>query len=81
MHGDAWQVFTQTDIALLVLAVVAGGLALLAYTGRATPLPGVIGGAGALAAVLTLYRLLNPPAPTGCCIHWRARTWPSPTPP
>ncbi len=65
LHVNAWQVFQTIDIVLLVVGIVAGGLALLAYSGRAVALPGLLGAAGALAAVLALYRVLVPPGPDG----------------
>jgi hypothetical protein len=64
LHVDAWQAFSQTDVALMVLAVVAGGLALLSATGRASGVAGALAGAGAVAAVITLHRILSPPGPT-----------------
>jgi hypothetical protein len=65
LHVDAWQIFQQTDVVLLVLAVIAGGLAILAYTGRATGVEGVIAVAGAVALVVTGHRIISPPGPAG----------------
>ncbi len=65
IHLTAWQAFTQTDAILLVLAVVGGGLALLAATDRAAGVARVVCAAGGVALALALYRYLNPPGPDG----------------
>lgn len=65
LHLTAWQAFAQTDAILLVLAVVGGGLALLAVTDRAAGVARVVCAAGGLAFALALYRCLSPPGPDG----------------
>jgi hypothetical protein len=64
-HVTAWQLFTTGPALILVLSVVAGGLALLALTGRAAYVGQVIAGAGAAGFVLAFYRVLVRPGPSG----------------
>lgn len=64
-HVTAWQLFTSGPAFILVLSVVAGGLALLALTGRAANVGQVIAGTGAGGFVLACYRVLVRPGPDG----------------
>ncbi len=64
-HVTAWQLFTTGPALILVLSVIAGGLGLLALTGRAANVGQIIAGAGAGGFVLALYRVLVRPGPGG----------------
>lgn len=64
-HVDAWQVFSQTDVVLVVCGMVAGCLALLVYTERAAGVAGLIAAAGTIAFLVALHRVLSPPGPDG----------------
>ena len=64
-HTSAWQVMTTIPGVLLGAAVVGGGLSLLAVSGRASSVAKLVSLAGAVAAVLVVYRLAAPPAPDG----------------
>jgi hypothetical protein len=65
IHLNAWQVFSQTDIVLVVAGAAAGGMALLTYTGRAAGVARLIAACGGLALALAAYRLASPPGPSG----------------
>ncbi len=67
-HVTAWQAFKTMPAVLLVVAVIAGGLALLALTDRAriTSQPTML--AGAVGAVLVGYRIVVPPG-QGSFVH------------
>lgn len=60
-HVTAWQAFKTMPAVLLVAAVVGGGLALLALSDRAGNTAKVSLAAGAVAAVLVGYRVVDPP--------------------
>jgi hypothetical protein len=57
LHVTAWQVFTTTPAVLLVVGVIAGGLALLTLAGNAVGLSRVVVWAGAVGLLFGLYRL------------------------
>lgn len=63
--ADAWQAFSLIDIVLLIVAVAAMGLALLGPSRSDLELPvtasAVVTSFGALAVVLVLLRLIDPP--------------------
>ena len=67
-HVTAWQVFKTTPAVLLVVAVIAGGLAVLALTDRAGNTSQITMLAGALGAVLVGYRIAVPPG-QGSFVH------------
>ena len=62
---SAWEAFSFIDILLFVAAAVAVGIAVLKSTGNEfdLPVPGgtLVAGAGALAVLLILFRLLDTP--------------------
>ena len=60
-HLTAWQVLKTTPVVLLVVAVIAGGLALMALTDRAGNVaqPTMLG--GGVGILLVGYRILVPP--------------------
>jgi predicted lysophospholipase L1 biosynthesis ABC-type transport system permease subunit len=62
----AWEAFTVTDVVLALVGVTAllFGAAAIMRPAAAFPVPGssVVGGFGALGAVLVVIRLVNPPA-------------------
>jgi hypothetical protein len=60
----AWQAFTFTPAVLLVVGVVAGGLALLTLTERAVGVGGMIAGAGACGVAMAGYRVVDRPGPS-----------------
>ncbi len=64
-HVTAWQLFTTGPALVLALSVIAGGLALLALTGRAANVGQIIAGAGAGGFLLVFYRVLVRPGPGG----------------
>lgn len=65
LSANAWESFSFIDILLFAAVVVAVGLAALRATGNDLnlPLPAgtLVAGAGALAVLLILFRLLNTP--------------------
>jgi len=65
LHVTAWQAFTFSPAVLLVVGVVAGGLALLALTERAAGVAGVIAGAGMCGVAMAAYRIADRPGLTG----------------
>jgi hypothetical protein len=65
LHLTAWQAMTTTPALVLVTAVIGGGLALLALTGRADGVARVIAAAGGATVLLVLYRLVSRPGPGG----------------
>jgi hypothetical protein len=64
-HVTAWQTMTTIPGVLLAAAVVGGGLSLLAVSGRASSVAKLVSFAGAIAAVLVVYRWAAPPGPGG----------------
>jgi hypothetical protein len=62
---NAWELFDFIDIILLVAIVVAVGLAVLTAAARTVALPvaasAITAGLGILAAILVLYRIIDPP--------------------
>ena len=65
IHVNAWQTFKQADVALAIAGVVAGGLSLLAYTGRANGTAAIVITGGVVALVVAAYRTVDPPGPSG----------------
>jgi uncharacterized membrane protein YtjA (UPF0391 family) len=61
---NAWQVFTATPAALLVVGVIAAGLSLLTLAGRATGVSRIVVRVGVAGLVISLYRLAVRPAPS-----------------
>jgi len=64
---NAWEAFSFTDLVLLLAVLVAVGVLVIELTGASVSLP-VAGsaltvGLGALALLLLLYRVINPPSP------------------
>jgi peptidoglycan/LPS O-acetylase OafA/YrhL len=57
----AWQAATTLPIVLLVCAVIGGGLAALAATGRAEGVSQLVALAGGVGVLLVLFRLAAPP--------------------
>jgi hypothetical protein len=64
-HLTAWQVFKTVPAVLLVIAIIGGGLALLALTDRAGDTSQLTRLAGAVGAVLVGYRIAVPPGQGG----------------
>jgi hypothetical protein len=64
-HLTAWQVFTTTPAVLLVVAIIGGGLALLALTDRAGNTSQLTILAGAVGVGLVGYRIAVPPGQGG----------------
>ena len=64
IHLNAWQVFTATPAALLVVAVIAGGLSLLTLAGRTTGVSRIVVQVGVAGLLVGLYRLAIRPAPS-----------------
>jgi hypothetical protein len=60
----AWQAFTFTPAVLLVVGVVAGGLALLALTERAVGVGRMIAVAGVCGVAIAGYRVVDRPGPS-----------------
>jgi hypothetical protein len=62
---NAWQSFDFIDLVLLLAVIVSVGVAAIDMTGASVSLPvagsAVVTGIGALAFLLVLYRLVNPP--------------------
>lgn len=65
LHVTAWQAFTFTPAVLLVVGVVAGGLALLTLTERAADAARVIVVAGVCGVAMTAYRIVERPGASG----------------
>jgi hypothetical protein len=65
LHVNSWQLLTTSPAVLLVIGVVAGGLAVLAFAGRTTGVAGFVVGAAAIGVAVALYRFLKPPGPHG----------------
>src|SRR4051794_29388989 len=65
VSGSAWQVFSFIDILLFLCALVAITVAVLRGLGQMPELPWppalIVAGAGALATLLVLFRLISPP--------------------
>ncbi|HLY47993.1 MAG TPA: hypothetical protein VKR21_02255 [Solirubrobacteraceae bacterium] len=64
-HLTAWQVFKTVPAVLLVIAIIGGGLALLALTDRAGDTSQLTRLAGGVGAVLVGYRIAVPPGQGG----------------
>jgi hypothetical protein len=58
---SAWKILSTLPAVLLVMAVVGGGLSLLAFSGRAAGIARLVTVAGAVALALSLYRLVSFP--------------------
>lgn len=63
LHLTAWQILHQADIFIAIAAAAAGGLALLACSGRALGAGRFIAVAGAIGLAVAGYRTLSPPGP------------------
>jgi hypothetical protein len=67
--ANAWQSFDFIDLILLLAVIVSVGVAAIDMTGASVSLPvagsAVVTGIGALAFLLVLYRLINPPGELG----------------
>ena len=64
--ASAWEAFDMTDIVLFLVSVVAVGAAaarLASATPEGVPVAAIVTGAGALALLLVLYRLIELPGP------------------
>jgi hypothetical protein len=64
--GNAWEVFSTIDVLLFLVAVVAVGAAAAKAAGALpedVPVAAIVTGAGALAVLLVLYRLVDLPGP------------------
>jgi hypothetical protein len=64
--ASAWEAFDMTDIVLFLVAGVAVGAAALRLadaTPEGIPVAAIVAGAGALAVLLVLYRLIELPGP------------------
>lgn len=63
--SNAWQAFSVIDVILALICAVAVGTTLMSSFGSSVaddyPLGAVIAGLGALALVLILYRIIDPP--------------------
>jgi hypothetical protein len=63
--ADAWEAFTYIDLILFLTALAAISLAVVAANqadiGLPVALSSVVAGLGALATLLVLYRMINPP--------------------
>jgi hypothetical protein len=66
---NAWQSFDWIDLILLLAVIASVGFAIIDMTGASVSLPvagsAVTTGIGALAFLLVLYRLINPPEDLG----------------
>jgi hypothetical protein len=66
---NAWESFDFIDLILLLAVIVSVGVAAIDMTGASVSLPvagsAVVTGIGALAFLLVLYRLINPPSDLG----------------
>jgi len=67
--GNAWEFFSFIDILLFLAAAAVIGIVVARASGVLPPMPAppglIILGAGALALLLVLFRLLSTPAPDG----------------
>lgn len=65
---NAWQAFSLVDLILFLAVIVAVGVMVIEMTGASVSLPvagsAVTAGIGALAFLLVLYRLIDPPGDT-----------------
>jgi hypothetical protein len=63
--ANAWEAFDFTDLVMLLAVIVAVGVAAVTLMGASASLPvagsAITTGIGALAFLLVLYRLINPP--------------------
>jgi hypothetical protein len=65
LTGTAWEAFSWTDVALIVVAVAAAGAVLLRLAGVLERIPSnELMALGLAAAALTGFRILNPPGPS-----------------
>lgn len=64
--ANAWQSFDFIDLVLFVAVLVSVGMAVLSATGASVSLPvagsAITAGIGALAFLLVLYRIIDPPS-------------------
>jgi hypothetical protein len=66
LTGTGWEAFSYSDIALLVVAVVAAGTVLLRLAGHLERVPSnELMALGLAAGALTGFRMLNPPGASG----------------
>jgi hypothetical protein len=67
--ANAWQSFDVIDLVLLLAVITSVGFAVIDLSGASVSLPvagsAITAGIGALAFVLVLYRLINPPGGDG----------------
>jgi len=67
--GNAWQAFSTIDIVLLIVVVVAVGVAVLRASDAVFeppfPLNAAVAILGGIAVLLILYRIIDPPIDTG----------------
>ena len=67
--ANAWQAFDVIDLVLLLAVIASVGFAIIEMSGASVSLPvagsAVTTGIGALAFLLVLYRLINPPDDLG----------------
>jgi hypothetical protein len=75
LNLTAFDVFKQLDVALVALGVAAMLLTLMAYTGRAAYVGQMIALAGAVAAGLIAYRIIQPPGPGVLTAHLLHVRW------
>jgi hypothetical protein len=64
--GNAWEVFSTIDVLLFLVALVAVGVAVSKAAGGLStdlPLAAIVLGAGVLAVLLVLYRIIDLPGP------------------
>jgi hypothetical protein len=61
LHVTAWQVFTATPAALLVIGVIAGGLSMLALAGSATGVSRIVARVGVSGIAIAGYRFVVRP--------------------
>ncbi|MBN1528583.1 MAG: hypothetical protein JW895_05950 [Thermoleophilaceae bacterium] len=64
--GNAWEVFSTIDVLLFLVAVAAVGAAVAKAAGALpadVPVAAIVTGAGALAFLLVLYRIVDLPGP------------------
>lgn len=64
---SAWQIYSYTDLLLLLLIILAIGMVVLSATERSAAVPismnAIVTAFGGLMTLIVLYRLINPPGP------------------
>jgi hypothetical protein len=64
---SAWQIYSYTDLLLLLLIILAVGMVVLSATERSAAVPismnAIVTAFGALMTLIVLYRLINQPGP------------------